>query len=246
MAVDWQVESLRLSVFPIEINDVSPSKLWEQHIGKPDPEVLIQPGKINQRNAEHGNGNVYLVKTPNQIDCRYVIEPDESNTDELIPAWGSWQHEVGVFLDLTIDLLRSPLILPLNRIAFGAVLMSPAKDLSRTHVHLASLLPRFDLEDASEFNYLINRRRGSTIVSALQINRLSRWLIVTLERKDSTLDPVMDEEQKRVDRLFASRLELDINTIPTDGNGIQSESLPTLFEELLQMGLEIAEKGDVR
>ncbi|MCY3831989.1 MAG: hypothetical protein OXG85_03160 [Chloroflexi bacterium] len=245
MVVDWQVETLRISVFPEDIDSVSPSKLWEMHIGEPEPEVIIQPGSTNRRNAKYRNGEIYLVKTRSQIDWRYVLPLEDTANENDLPAWGNLELELTGFLEFSQSFLQKPSILPVNRLAFGAVLMRPAKNLLTTCEHLAGLLPRFDLEDVAEFNYLINRRRRSSFVEDLHINRLSRWAAVTLERNTSTLDPVVDGELNPIKRLFASRVELDINTVPVHGTQLPSELLMNLFQELVDMGKRITQEGDV-
>ena len=246
ISTDWQVESLRISVFPVEIESVSPSKLWEKHVGEPEPEIHIQPGRINQRNAKHRNGDIYLVKVPNQIDWRYVLPPDATTTENGLSVWGNLKHEVNVFLEFSKDFLQDPGILPVNRLAFGAVLMKPTSDLISSYRYLADLLPRFDLENAADFGYQISRRRISNVFNELQINRLSRWDVVTLERNESTLDPVQDAEENRIGSLSAARLELDINTVPLEAVALPPESLLGVFEEFVQIGLEIARIGDIR
>jgi len=245
MAADWQVESLRISVFPADIDSVSPSKLWDKHIGEREPEVHIQPGSTNQRNAKHGNGDIYLIKTPSQIDWRYVLPLNVPSHENDLPVWGNLEHELTAFLEFSKEFLHNQSIFSVNRLAFGAVLMRPAKDLLITCEHLEGLLPRIDLKDVAEFNYLINRRRISSVVQDLQINRLSRWAAVSLERNASTLDPVVDGEPNRIERLFASRVDLDINTVPVNGSRLPSDLLTKLFEELVEMGKQIAQQGDI-
>ena len=246
MAVDWQVESLRISVFPDEMETISPSKLWELHISDTEPEIHIQPGKTNQRNAKHENGDMYLVKTANQVDWRYVLTLDDSSDERDLPAWGDFEHELDGFIGFSTDFLQNPDVLPLNRLAFGAVLMKPTLDAPKTHRHLKGFLPKLDLEDSADFGYTISRRRSSNVVTALQINRLNRWHVATINRNTSTLDPAADAKEHRLEQFFAARLELDINTVPLEKDErLNSALLPDLFEELVDMGMEISTKGDM-
>ncbi len=243
---DWQVESLRVSVFPMENDSTSPSQLWDHYIVEPPVNIQIEHGRINQRFGQYKHGNIYLVKLPNQIDWRYVLEPDDTLDELTLPVWGSLDPSVDTILQFADDWLTCPDIMPVSRLAFGAVLLIPTLDLSQTYKILQNLLPSMELGNVADFGYHINRRRRSIAAEDLQINRLSRWNIATFERNDSTLDPVQDIEENRNRRLFAPRLELDINTVPLEAVALPSESLLEVFKELVHVGLEIARKGDIQ
>lgn len=246
MASEWQVETLRITVFPVDNENVSPSELWSKHFGATEPEVHIEPGSRNQRNAEYGNGDIYLIKTPSQIDWRYVLPPDTATYENNMPVWGDLDFELTSFVDFSKSFLQNPAVLPVSRLAFGAVLMETTLNANSTHRHLKRYLPKLDLEDSADFGYTISRRRTSEVVNDLLINRLNRWHVATLNRNTSTLDPAADAEEHRLERFFAARLELDINTVPlVDECKLNSTLLPDLFDELVRMGLEIASKGDV-
>ncbi|MCY3780054.1 MAG: hypothetical protein OXG78_07080 [Chloroflexi bacterium] len=245
-SIDWQVETLRITAFPVEIDSVSPSELWDKHKGELKPEVHIQPDSINRRNARHRNGEIYLVKTPSQIDWRYVLPLDDTSPESGLPVWGNLNNELNPFLEFSKEFLQNPVIFPVFRLAFGAILMKPRSDLISSNEYLADFLPHLDLEDATDFGYQISRGRTSDVVNELHINRLSRWQVLTLERKGSTLDPADDGNLDLVETLFAARLELDINSSPDYGPPLNSDLLSSAFEELVDMGLEIARRGDVK
>ena len=244
MAADWQVETLRISVFPHEIDTVSPSTIWDRHKGEPEPEIHIQPGSTNQRNAKHKNGEMYLVKTTRQIDWRYVLPLNVAANEDELPVWGDLELELTAFLQFSKDFLQNSTILPVDRLAFGAVLMKVERDVPSVYEYLGHLLPRFNLANVADFNYQINRQRKSSVLHELSINRFSRWQIATLERNISTLDPE-EVEKYPLERLFAARLELDINSSPDSFSRLDSGLLAIAFEELVAMGLEIADEGDI-
>ncbi len=245
MASDWQVETLRISVFPVEIDSVSPSKLWAAHVGEPEPEIHIQPGTTNQRNAKYMNGDLYLIKTKSQIDWRYVLPLDASNIENDLPVWGNLDNELTAFVEFSKSFLQNITILPVNRLAFGAVLMKAERDVQSVYNRLGDLLPRLDLDNVADFGYVISRQRKSEVLNELNINRLSRWHMATLERNISTLDPEEDIGKHAIERLFAARLELDINSSPDNNSPLPSNSLVPAIEELISMGLEIASMGDI-
>jgi hypothetical protein len=44
---------------------------------------------------------------------------------------------------------------------------------------------------------------------------------------------------------FAVRLEVDMNTVPEYPTPLEPQNLPDLFGELVDLGAEVTEKGDI-
>jgi len=49
----------------------------------------------------------------------------------------------------------------------------------------------------------------------------------------------------QVELYVGAKLEIDINTTPESSSKVESIELSSIFDELTQLGLEIAEKGDL-
>ncbi len=103
-----------------------------------------------------------------------------------------------------------------------------------------------DPDGSSDLFYQINRPRPSaTPIEGLRINRLTKWSVQIAQRLTVTLGPdgvvarTIGEEQ-------ACRLELDINTAPTFSGMLPVEHLEQLLREMIDLGREIAQQGDVR
>ena len=137
-----------------------------------------------------------------------------------------------------------------TRLAFGLVLVIPATGLSDAHGKLSSMLAgiNFDLSGATDLLYQINRRRPSQQSGGIAINRISRWSVSQSNTVEFAVDVVGNPAPAtRVsDVQFASRLELDINTVGRSPSAISKDSATKLFNELIQFGIEIAEKGDIK
>lgn len=234
---DWQVENLRITAFPENNASVSASAMWEQYIGREPDETQTQRGKLDARGIEYKNGRIFLIEQPGRIEWRYLTKPDDADSSEF-PIIGSLEQELNVIVDLSKKWLNnSSDMFRLDRLAFGAVLLNPVESMLRGYKNLKEFLPFLNLDNLSDFNYQVNRRRDSRIVEGLPINRLTRWSVVSLK---------LDLIQAGVADLdFASRLELDINTVPERINSLPSEKLVNLFDELVQMGLELSKKGDI-
>ena len=137
---------------------------------------------------------------------------------------------------------------PVARLAFGCVLHHKATDVEEAYKHLDSLLPAvtIDYRNSSDFLYRINRRRKSkSDVPDLLINRLSTWSVVRQfrERVTSQENSLTHSSQLL---FIASQLELDINTVPEYQETLPREKLPVLLREFVDLGQEIAVKGDVK
>ena len=245
-STDWQVESVRITVFPEHYSEIDAKELWDQFIGDDPDKVQIERDKFDVRHKEIENRIVALIKQAGKIDWQYLTKQLESPEEIELPAWGSQEEELNVLLEYSKRWLTYTDIMPLNRLAFGATLLLPSIDLLSAYRQLKELLPQMDLENASDFNYQINRRRKSETTEDLLINRLSRWNVIALERNEGSIERMADGDQSIADRVYASRLELDINTVPITGSPLPTESLTLIFEELVQLGLEIAVEGDTQ
>lgn len=244
-SINWQVESLRITVFPEYYSKISPIKLWDEFIDEEPDKVQIERDKFDARHKEFEDRIVALAKQERRINWHYLPKQDESASHPELPEWGNLQAEVDNLLYWSTRWLAFPYIMPVNRLAFGAALMIPTIDPASAYSQLQQLLPDMALENASDFSYQINRRRSSETIEDVQLNRLSRWNVAILEPNQSNLDPAADLEGNTIERAFATRLELDINTVPQGSSALPTESLTSIFEELVQMGLEIASEGDV-
>ena len=137
----------------------------------------------------------------------------------------------------------------LQRVAFGALVIQPVEDRKTGYERISKYLinsVKLDPESSSDFLYQINRPRDSKLnFPELKINRLTKWSVQTYKH----IGVAVGEESKTVyesEESFACRLELDINTMVNIKNRFNSNDSKNLFNELANLGLEIAEKGDIK
>ncbi|MDQ7034545.1 MAG: hypothetical protein Q9P01_06835 [Anaerolineae bacterium] len=110
---------------------------------------------------------------------------------------------------------------------------------------LTELLPfKIDAENSSDFFYQINRRRNSNTISNLELNRLSKWSVLKLQTALIRTD-IAANQLITLPEAYACRLELDINTIQNFEGELDQDKLSDLFYELINLGKEIATKGDI-
>jgi hypothetical protein len=133
-------------------------------------------------------------------------------------------------------------------LAFGAVLLSPVDTKQLGYQQLNRLLPfiELDTEGISDFLYQINRPRDTTTqIEGLQINRLSKWNVATFRQVNFIVGQTSVRTSRRSE-VFACRLELDMNTHQDFSGELLPEQLPEVFNELIALGREIKNEGDVR
>ena len=236
---DWQTESLRLSAFTLEPLAQTAS-FWEQLVGTPPEAVNHRPRERSmQEEGPHLTGRLSVQANPNRIDWR--LSQDPSNPANEFPVAGGYEDLQKDFRELMHQwIVRS--CPPTQRLAFGAVLLFPVQDPAEGNKILTELLPALKIDmDMHDLLYRVNRRRHSRTIEGVELNRLSTWSIASiLEIR------VEVQGSERVESTVTGnvcRLELDVNTAPQPTQRI--DDLAGIFEELVDLGNEIAAKGDV-
>ena len=244
VSIDWKVESLRITAFPVDISKVSAEEIWDTCIGTTPDEIRIQRGGIESRETELNNGRVFLIKQIDRIDWRYHAKQENGEELLTLPIIGSLESELNVMGEFTRTFFDSRAMFSTSRLAFGAVLLFPVGSVIDGYNVLRKLLPSLNLDNVKDLNYQVNRPRESNVIKGVSINRLSRWNVTRL-RIVAAAPTVNVSLNSIVDELFACRLELDINTAAEQNESISSDSLLNVLDELISIGLELSERGDV-
>lgn len=248
---DWLVQSLRLSAFQAESKVEGEPMQWWNTV------TASQPENVNYRPQEEQthlngawlNGKLSLNVHPLRIDWNYeaVNTPPQGQTD-IPPNLGPIEKATTEFNSaLETWLERSE---ALARLAFGAILISPADNLVEGNEKLLSLLDSvsFDPVNSRDFFYRINHRKTSeTELDQLKINRISNWSVMQITRFIGQSSPELQKPQTMQpigDTRYTARLELDINTDPEYSNPLPKNILVSLFRELANEGIKIAKEGE--
>jgi len=136
---------------------------------------------------------------------------------------------------------------PVQRLAFGAILRQPVNDQQSGYRQISAYLPfvKLDAENSSDFSYQINRPRVSTSGFAeLKINRLSKWSVVAGQSIQFAVG-LTSARYLPGRAYFACHLEVDINTAAEFQGELPRDQLPQIFQELVDLGIEIAREGDI-
>ena len=247
--VVWQAESLRATAFYNAGNaPTDVARLWQLSVHRQPDEVSSRP-----------NDGIQLARGPfggseRQLQC--VIRQDR--VDWLLRPAPPAQNRAPEGL-LTIDTLEG--LLPsfhelatrwleesseITRLAFGAVLLFGVSSHYEANATLSRLLPSVSLdpEGVSDFLYRVNRRRRLTSHDGGLANRLSTWSTIQDVSVGVAVSGDSPPQLTYQAGHFACRLELDINTVATPTTALSASEATAVFDELVSLGVEIAEQGD--
>jgi hypothetical protein len=234
----WQIGDLRLTAFlspgPSPAGPAK-GKQWEELVGeRPENRVSRNFDTEAEENGPFGPGG-YLsyVRSPRGI--QWMLGRQSNHEKPGTSFLGA--QVLTPFEELMCRwLLDCP---ALQRLAFGAALYLPVKDRREGYRELENRL-KLGIkyaENEGDFLYQYNRRRTSVTVPELQVNRLSKWTWVgEVHIKDGKL--VEPPES-------ACLLEVDVNTVPEFQGTLPHDRRVPLFAEMVEMAVEIAQRGDV-
>ena len=245
----WQVNILRLTAFltkdaQIPFPNGDHKSWWSQLVGESPATRNIQPRKGQfEEGGPFGNGQLISSVSPMRIDWKYVPVFGEE-TGDLLPVLGPFSELLSGFHDLMNRWFSLEDCPPAQRLAFGAILFEFVENRVEGYKTLSKFLESVNLnpENSRDFLYQINRPRNSTTgISGLSINRLSKWAVAIGQMRG--LSP--DQKFMSFESQPSCMLELDINT-DSDFNGkFSREQSTNVFGELVELGKEISQKGDI-
>jgi len=243
---NWLAENLRLTAFtPVEPAWEDLAGSWKALVGDEPETVQVRPKEhVVQEFGPFRESILTFGYSPLRID--WIVHAHPQPSDIASEPWGNVSRFPGdapPFVELmTKWLATSPEI---KRLAFGAVLISPVSSRDEGYARVSGYLP-FDVNpEARNFIYQINRRRDSRLgVPGLEINRLLKWSCMERRTAQFTISDTGTTSNDSPS-YFAARLEVDINTAPEYPKSLDPKLLADLLSEFIDLGAEVAEKGDI-
>lgn len=246
----WEAESIRFTVFPHPgwEQPVTSPTVWES-LGGPPLRTMDIPGNgLATFVGAEGGTQITMTIRPDRIDWDLRAEP---------PNQPQWATPAPLTLpDPTVALDQGKAIVnawfhsnfasEAIRLAFGAVLLSRADGLQEGFDELNDYI-KVDgySEDVSDFLYQVNRRRPSSVLPFITMNRLARWTVREFYTLSVTVGPPSGPQVETPSAGFASVLELDMSTTADPQLPIDPVICAELFQELATLGTEIAVEGDI-
>ena len=238
----WSVDSLRLSVFHPARKDRS--GLWASLMGSSPESINERPREqILQEEGPAGKNRLLLATQSQRLDWNIVPSlPANSGTTKFLFLADIDQALSLVQRALDVSARR---VQQIGRLAFGAVLSQQVSSVSDGMGCLSTYLPFLDLErrEGTDLLYQINRRRRSSLVPHVLVNRLSRWSLEYAQSAALLVSPARRPHLETSDPQTVVKLVLDVNTAP-ENNAISPDKMPILLTEFLGFAQEIATSGD--
>ena len=239
-ASPWRTEQLRLTVFSDSGRPTVFARDWWNAItGTPPERISEEPrtGVVQLRGTFEG-APLLMVADENRLDMRQLFAAQRP----AAPVLPEFPPAIPSFVALAVRWLALELRPPIQRLAFGAILIQPVPLLEDCRRVLAQYLPSIDMEttELRDFLYQVNRRRSSETITGLEVNRLVKW-------STQRIQEIVVSAQTKVtvgDLTFATRLDVDVNSDPEQVGNLRSNRLVRLFEELVSLAQHIATTGD--
>jgi hypothetical protein len=243
---EWQCESVRLSLF-------SPGGLrltsqdWTNLSGQEEAENEQKGSGRHVFASNMLGGQLSLSVIGNRCDCILAaVVMADTVSDAGVPAIGRWPDCFEAFQNVTEAYLQR-FGVPVNRLAFGATLVSPQESLLDAYRVLTEQATSLN-QDPSRLHdvlFRINWPRNSQVDNTLTLNRLTTWqvqqiqelqLIVGSDAPTSVINPVA----------YVTRLELDHNTAPAHVAPFDEARLVPIYREIANLALQNADQGEIR
>ena len=247
--VIWQAESLRATAF-YNVGDApsEAARLWQMLMHRQPDEVSSRPNeRLHLARGAFGGSERQLqcAITPDRVDwVLRAAPPAQNRAPEGLPTIDYLTGVLPSFLDLCMRWLERSAAM--TRLAFGAVLLCAASNPYEANVRLSTLLPSvtLDPEGVSDFLYRVNRRQPLRSREGVFANRLSTWSAIQAGSVGVSISGDGSAQLTHEAGHFACRLDLDMSTVGISTTSFSGTEATGVFEELVSLGVEIAEQGD--
>ena len=238
-ANQWLVEQFRLTAFPVSSVQITVARdWWTQAMGQDPEKVQEEPRKGSiQLRTSHGGGQLVMNATAQRFDIRQLF----SSPPDAPPSTPDYSTCRDSFVELASRWLRLTKRPPIHRLAFGVVATNtPSSNLEGCRQILGQYLPAMDMArvELRDFLFQGNRRRSSGAIDGVEINRVVKWSISTVQDILIASTGIGMARQA----FFSPRLEVDINSDPR--SALRENRLVQLFEEFVKLADPIVISGD--
>lgn len=244
--MEWRAQHLRMIAFPAE--PLTGEQNWWEELTGSQPETSVRKPQKREDSGFFDGLALSLEIDPFRVKWTAGVRVDLENLPNEFPTLGPVIERRDWLIDLMGRWLQ--IAPPIKRLAFAASLLQFVDSKEEAYRRLDQYLHGVQVDtDTSDFMYRVNRRRDSqTGIVGLRVNRLCTWAAAKLtfglqaleQRSGETRSVPIQEKQD------ACMLDLDINTIPDfPGPELPRNALVQVFTELVDIGLCVAEQGDV-
>jgi hypothetical protein len=251
---NWSAESLRLTAFLAPSAEVKAEGWWAATAGSEPESRTVKPsrGELVETGSYLENSLTLSVQ-PGRID--WVLAPSQAQFENFeieLKLVGRFPEVADAFGHAMSAWLKN--CPPVVRLAYGLVLLERVDTKEEGYHQLSKYLHSIKIDaDSQDLFYQVNRPK---LLSAgkenLKFNRLSKWSVMAFQPvrlgfgvgSPPTVGPatIFAPPDSTV---YACRLELDLSTPGDRQNELAHDELRTIFAQLIAIGSEIANRGDV-
>lgn len=238
----WQATEVQLIGFPLAPQTGADQNWWNDLTGG---DCTSTRKRLERVDSGPFKGREFaLIIDPLKLAWKVDFLPDPESPTIFI---GDFPETRDWFSELMQQWLAGPCP-QIKRLAFAAKVMLPTESREKAYELLNDYLPFVDVDpNTREFLYRINRPRSSSAgIPDLRINRLVTWSAVkiTMQMRMRAMSAAVGETITE-QNLDGCLVQLDINTSEERTDALPHESLPAIWNELVQIGTELAQCGDI-
>jgi hypothetical protein len=244
----WQAETLRVTTFPgTPLEPEKTAHWWTQTVGSEPAQRTYKPGQSALEVKGDWDGHNLLLKVVrNRVD--WLLNPGPSDIESRpLPAVGSLDV-LSPFAKLVQTWLGTTAG-PWQRLAFGAELFLPVRELEDSKKELRRFVPDVNVDAVgliSDFSIALNKIRESRSgIKDLLINRGMKWSVVIWKTMSVTVTAGVGNANLDQNLSRAVQLVLDINTSPEYTRRFDADQASRLILEFQELALEICDRGAI-
>jgi hypothetical protein len=245
MALEWTAETLRLSLFFSDTMKTTAAD-WTKVTGQDEPQTVQNVASRRSMIGPFQGGVLHITASGPRIDCILLPKsPTETVEEGYVPTIGTWPAVCTDFQKATSDWVAG-FEQPIIRMAFAGTILAKCESLKDAYTQLLGLLKsvRGDPDKMKEVSFRINWPVNSRAANGLTLNRITSWAVLQIQLQlmiQTGTKTVVNETPAT----YVVRMEFDHNTDADRNLAFDRSMLVPIYDELVALALENAEKGEV-
>jgi hypothetical protein len=234
---DWQASQLQLVLFTQRALPLS-TDIFSAFAGAPPDVQEDRPKELARRQVGSMNGAQLSVQiTPIRVDI--VLSPALNVENPY--SIGELKSQLTQFAKATLDWLPAWEV-PTTRLSLVVRAVAPGGSLEACYQILKDNLRSVRVRpgEMNEFIFRVNWKAKTATLREGYYNRITTWSAVQFKMSGM----VGPEQGVPIATQQFAQVEMDLNTPQDRSTALPSDRLTTIYRDLLQLALEIADNGE--
>jgi hypothetical protein len=245
MALEWTAETIRLSLF-FSDNVKTTIADWKKVTGQDEPQTIQSVAARRSFIGPFQGGVLQINAVGPRLDVILLPKaPTDTVEEGFVPTIGPLLEASAEFVKATSEWITQ-IEQPIIRLAVAGAALARCENIQDAYNKLLAMLSsvKGDPEKMRELIFRVNWPLNSRRSNGLMLNRITTWAVFQVQ-----LQVMVQAGSKTVvnDTPPAQviRLEFDHNTNADRVEPFDPAALVPIYEELVELALENAEKGEV-